>query len=139
MYKTPFIFLLALNFVSCSLLETKEDVISELEVLVDSLDPTHSDLTPELIEVFDAEFLDLTENRIPVYKSDMTPEERKIINDLVGRYQARKLQFFAKETKERIQDALQQGAAMTKELLPDSLNIKEALEQTEALIKELQE
>lgn len=139
MHKTLLILLLVLNAVSCTLLETKEDVISELEVLVDSLDPADSDLTPELIEVFDAEFLDLTENRIPVYQSEMTLEDRKKVNQLIGKYEAIKVKIYANQMKEEVKDALQQGAAMAKELMSDSAGVEEALQKTEGFLRELSE
>tara|TARA_B110000046_G_scaffold185298_1_gene226435 strand:+ start:247 stop:678 length:432 start_codon:yes stop_codon:yes gene_type:complete len=139
MHKALLIFLLALNIVSCTLLETKEDVISELEVLVDSIDPTNSDLTPELIDAFDAEFLELTENRIPVYQSEMSLEDRKKVNQLIGKYEAIKVKIYANQMKEEVKDALQQGAAMAKELMSDSAEVEEALQKTEGFLRELSE
>ena len=135
--------LIILSFISlvssCSSFETKEDVIIELENFVIGVEQNKQYLTPSSIETYDAELMELENSKISIHKTDMSSEEIRKVNELIGKYKASKVKIYAKQVKQQLKDAFQQGKAISNELLPDSNEVEEALRKTEGFIKELSE
>ena len=121
---------------SCSFSKTKEDEIEQLETYVESIKQNEAKLSPEVIEEYDHDIEEF-KDQIAEFDKEITRKDERKINEALGKYQAIKLKFYAKQFKDDALDAFQQGTSMVKELMPDSAEVEEAIQKTEGFLKEL--
>jgi hypothetical protein len=120
MYKSVFFYILLLLLGSgCN---KNEAYIKDLGKFVSDVEMNYKNYSKEDWLKKDKEFTELSDTRFTEIKEKLSPEERSLANDLIGKYNALKVKKEIVDFRNGIKDLLEQGKAAVKELMKDSTN-----------------
>jgi hypothetical protein len=111
--------------------------IEDLRKFVTDVELNCKDYSIEEWRKKDKEFIKLSETRFHQIREKLTPQELSGANKLIGTYKALKLKQDFVDFKTGIEDSYEQDKSMVKELLPDSAEVKDAIDKGINGIKDL--
>jgi hypothetical protein len=109
--------------VSCTKDEKKE-YITNLDSFVTETTENYKDFDDDDWEKADDAFLKLRNDEYPKYKQELTPEESKRINELIGKYAALRVKDGILDFKSSVNDLMQQADSFVKEMESDTTLLK---------------
>jgi hypothetical protein len=134
--KYVLIVLVALLVVSSGCNKNKT-FIKDLENFVSDVECNYKYYSAEDWFKKDKEFTKLSESRFQKIRGKLTQDEITEANELVGKYRALKIKKRFEDFKTGIKDLYKEGKEVVKKIIPDSEEVRDAVDRGRGLAKEL--
>jgi hypothetical protein len=121
--KIKFLILSLVVLVSCAR-EEKKEFITDLNSFVTETTDKCEKFSDDDWEKADATFLQLRNEEYPRHKQELTPEESKRVNELIGKYAALRVKTGIQNLKSNLNDLMEQADSFVKEMKIDSTLLK---------------